>query len=84
LRREVDVLPVDALVLPALDATTLLERWTDLAAARLAADRGAPILLSPPPAARGLLDRLLLRRLLRTPGVRVGGEEDLADFLAQL
>lgn len=84
LRREVDVLPVDALVLPALDATTLLERWTDLAAARLAADRGAPILLSPPPAARGLLDRLLLRRLLRTPGVRVGGEEDLADFLSRL
>lgn len=84
LRREVDVLPVDALVLAALDATTLLERWTDLAAARLAADRRAPIFLPPPPRARGLLDRLLLRCLLRTPGVRVGGEDDLAEFLDRL
>jgi hypothetical protein len=84
LRREVGVLPVDALVLPALDATTLLERWTDLAAARLAADRGAPILLPPPPPARGFLDRLLIRRLLRTSGVQVGGEDDLADFLERL
>ncbi len=83
LRREDDVLPVDALVLPALDATTLLERWTDLAAARLAADRGAPILLPSAPPARGLLDGLLLRRLGRTPGVRVGGEDELPDFLAR-
>ena len=81
LRREPDALPVDALVLPALDATTLLERWTDLAAARLAADRGAPILLPSPPPVRGLLDRILLRRLVRTPGARVEG---LADFLARL
>ena len=84
LRREDDVLPVDALVLPALDATTLLERWTDVAAARLAADRGAPILLPPAPPARGLLDRLLLRRLLQTPGVRLGGEDELPDFLSRL
>jgi len=84
LRREPGVLPVDALVLVALDATTLLERWTDLAAARLAADRGAPILLPEPPVARGLLDRLLLRLLLRTRGVRVGDPGDLADFLEQV
>jgi hypothetical protein len=84
LRREPGVLEVDALVLAGLEATTLLERWTDLAAALLAADRAAPILVPPPPAARGLLDRLLLRRLVRTRGVEVGGDDALPGFLTRL
>lgn len=82
-RRETE-LDIDALVLVGLEATTLLERWTDLAAARLAADRGVPILVPPPPAARGALDRLLLRRLTRTPGVEIGDERALPAFLARL
>jgi hypothetical protein len=84
LRREPDVLEVDALVLAGLEATTLLEPWTDLAAALLAADRQAPILVPPTPPARGLLDRLLLRRLVRTRGVQVGGGEALSGFLTRL
>jgi hypothetical protein len=83
-RREPGVLEVEALVLAGLEASTLLERWTDLAAARLAAERGAPVLVPPPPAHRGILDRLLLFRLLHTRGVRVGGDETLPDFLADL
>lgn len=84
LRREPNALEVDALVLAGLEATTLLERWTDLAATLLVADRGAPVLVPQPPPGRGVLDRLLLRRLVRTRGVRVGGDEALADFLARL
>jgi hypothetical protein len=83
-RRESGLLEVDALVLAGLEATTLLERWSDLAAALLAADRDAPILVPPPPRHRGLLDRLLLSRLVRTRGVQVGGDESLPDFLARL
>jgi hypothetical protein len=72
LRRAPDALELDALVLSGLEATTLLERWTDLAAVQLAADRALPILVPQPPAARGALDRFLLGRLVRTDGVAVG------------
>ena len=75
-------LDVDALVLAGLDASTLLERWADLAAVRVVAAAGGRILVPPPPAPRGRLDALLLRRLLRTPGVEVG--EELPRFLARL
>jgi hypothetical protein len=79
--------PIEGLVLAGLEATTLLERWTDLAAATQAADRRAPVLLPGPPAPRSALDRLLLARLLRLPGVRVAEgplEEALSPFLAEI
>ena len=84
IRKDTAVLQVDALVFTGLDATTLLERWEDLAAARAAAARGAPILLPPLPPGRGVLDRLLLRRLARTHGVEVGDADALPGFLARL
>jgi hypothetical protein len=84
LRRDRGTLEVDGLVLAGLEATTLLERWTDLAATLLASDRGAPVLVPQPPAHRGVLDRLLLSRLVAAPRVRVGGDEVLTDFLADL
>ena len=71
---------LDALVLVGLGAATLLERWSDLAVASLAADQGAPVLVAPPPRPRSVLDRLLLRRLLRLPGVVVA-DSDVADAL---
>jgi hypothetical protein len=70
-----------ALVLAGLEATTLLERWSDLAAAAQASDRDAPVLVPPPPPPRGLLDRLLLWRLLRLRGVVVA-EGELTGALA--
>jgi hypothetical protein len=79
--------PLEGLVLAGLEATTLLERWTDLAAATQAADRRAPVLVPGPPAPRSALDRLLLARLLRLPGVRVAEgplEEALSPFLAEI
>lgn len=75
---------LDGLVLAGLDATTLLERWIDLAAAAQAADRGAPVLVPRPPEPRGTLDRLLLVRLLRLPGVTAAAgplEDALPPFL---
>ena len=71
---------LDALVLVGLEASTLLERWSDLAAASLAADQGAPVLVAAPPRPRSALDRLLLRRLLRLPGVVVA-DGDVAGAL---
>jgi hypothetical protein len=73
---------VDALVVPSLEATTLLERRADLAAVELA--RGAPVLVAPPPPSRSALDRLLLRRIVRSPNVTVGDLDELEAFLGPL
>ncbi|HET7145854.1 MAG TPA: hypothetical protein VFI10_01550 [Gaiellaceae bacterium] len=75
-------LELDALVLAGLEATTLLERFADLAVVRLAAAAGARILVPRPPPARNRLDALLLARLLRTRGVEVGDAAALPAFLA--
>jgi hypothetical protein len=83
LRRRHELMPVDALVFAGLDAATVLERWVDLAAAGLAAAQDAPIFVPAAPPARGLLDRVLLRLLLRTRGVVTGGAAELAVFLEQ-
>jgi hypothetical protein len=68
--RRVPPLEVDALLIPSLEASTLVERWAQLAAVR--AMRGGRVVVGAPPPPRGRLDGLLLGRILETPNVAVG------------